>query len=237
MNVHDAVKARVLAVLEYGYLCLIEGTNERAVLKYRYCSTPREITLPQGTVLDCTIRKIRPRQLSLDNIDRSKDTENFNSINVGDEIEGTIINVLDYGLFVRLKDGVDGLVHKNDLSHDAKKSPHLFSRGETLRVKVLSKDDDTKRISLSTKAFEVDPWNDTLSERCGTVFSTEVVTILKYGTFVRFEELGIDGMLHVSNYPENFVPEVGMKLAVLLQSVNLEERKVQIALTDNFTTV
>ncbi len=119
---------------------------------------------------------------------------------VGSRIKGKIINVTDYGVFVELEEGVEGLVHISELTW-SKKMKHpskIVHIGDTVEVMVLDCDPVKRRISLGMKQIEANPW--TLIEEkypVGTKVVGRVKTITDFGIFIGFEE-GVDGLVHVS---------------------------------------
>lgn len=116
----------------------------------------------------------------------------------GDTLEGVVKNITDYGAFVDLG-GVDGLLHVTDISWNRINHPSaVLSLGQSVKVKVIKYNDDTKRISLGMKQLESNPW-DGLENRypVGKRFSGRVTNITDYGAFVELEP-GIEGLVHVS---------------------------------------
>jgi small subunit ribosomal protein S1 len=119
---------------------------------------------------------------------------------MGSRIKGKVVNVTDYGVFVELEEGVEGLVHISELTWSKKmKHPSKITRmGETVEVMVLDCDPAKRRISLGMKQIEPNPW--TLIEEkypVGTRVVGRVKTITDFGIFIGFEE-GLDGLVHVS---------------------------------------
>lgn len=119
---------------------------------------------------------------------------------VGSRIKGKVVNVTDYGVFVELEEGVEGLVHISELTW-SKKMKHpskIVHMGDTIEVMVLDCDPAKRRISLGMKQIEPNPW--TLIEEkypVGTRVVGRVKTITDFGIFIGFEE-GLDGLVHVS---------------------------------------
>jgi small subunit ribosomal protein S1 len=119
---------------------------------------------------------------------------------VGSRIKGKIINVTDYGVFVELEEGVEGLVHISELTW-SKKMKHpskIVHIGDTVEVMVLDCDPAKRRISLGMKQIEPNPWA-LVEEKypIGTKVVGKVKTITDFGIFIGFEE-GVDGLVHVS---------------------------------------
>jgi len=119
---------------------------------------------------------------------------------VGSRIKGKVVNTTDYGVFVELEEGVEGLVHVSELTWSKKlKHPSKVVRmGDIVDVVVLDFDPGKRRISLGMKQIEPNPWN-LVEERypVGTKVTGKVKTITDFGIFIGFEE-GVDGLVHVS---------------------------------------
>jgi small subunit ribosomal protein S1 len=120
---------------------------------------------------------------------------------IGQKVKGKIINLTDYGAFVELENGVEGLVHVSEMSWTQKvKHPSkIVSVGEIVEAVVLSVDPDKKRISLGLKQVEPNPW-DVIAEKypVGTVIEGKIKNITDFGLFIGIDE-GIDGLVHISD--------------------------------------
>jgi len=120
---------------------------------------------------------------------------------LGQKVKGKIINLTDYGAFVELENGVEGLVHVSEMSWTQKvKHPSkIVSVGEIVEAVVLSVDPDKKRISLGMKQVEPNPW-DVIAEKypVGTVIEGKIKNITDFGLFIGIDE-GIDGLVHISD--------------------------------------
>lgn len=123
------------------------------------------------------------------------------TLSVGDEVEGKVSNMADYGAFVTLKDGIEGLVYSTELSW-TKKNVHpnkILTVGETVKVKVLEVDREKRRISLSLKQSMENPWHEfSIKYPSGTILEGEVKNFTEFGLFVGLAG-GIDGMVHISD--------------------------------------
>jgi small subunit ribosomal protein S1 len=119
---------------------------------------------------------------------------------VGSQIVGKVVNIADYGVFVELEEGVEGLVHISELSWDKRmKHPSkIVNIGDKVKVMVLDCDPVKRRISLGMKQIEPNPWK-LIEERypVGTKVVRKVKTVTDFGIFLGFDE-GIDGLVHVS---------------------------------------
>ncbi len=120
---------------------------------------------------------------------------------VGSKVRGEVVNVMSYGAFVKLEDGIEGLVHISEMSW-TKRINHpseLVASGDEVDVVVLGIDQDKQEISLGMKQTQPNPW-DNVSERYppGSIVNGTVRNLTNYGAFIELEE-GVDGLLHVSD--------------------------------------
>jgi len=120
---------------------------------------------------------------------------------VGAKIKGKVSSVTDYGVFVELESGVEGLVHVSEISWSrrAQSPKRMFNKGDEVDVQVLGVDTEEKRISLGMKQFQDNPWDFVdLRYPVGTRITGRIRNITDFGAFVELEE-GIDGLVHVSD--------------------------------------
>ena len=120
---------------------------------------------------------------------------------VGVKVKGVVVNVMNYGIFVRLEEGVEGLVHISEMSW-TKKINHpgdLYKVGDEVSVVILEVNKDKQEISLGVKQLEANPWA-VASQKYppGTVVTVKVTSLTNYGSFVEIEP-GIDGLIHISD--------------------------------------
>lgn len=119
----------------------------------------------------------------------------------GAQIEGTVSNIMDYGVFVLLQPGIEGLIHASELSW-TKKNLHpskIVALGDKVSVKVLEVDPEKRRISLSLRQCQQNPWMQFVEEHpIGSVVEGEVKNFTEFGMFVGLPQ-GIDGMVHIND--------------------------------------
>ena len=120
---------------------------------------------------------------------------------VGSKVKGKVVNILPYGVFVELEKGIEGLIHVSEISW-AKRVTNLqsiFAVGDILEVQILSIDKDARRISLSVKQLEVNPWLEAEAKYpAGSKVSGKVRGFTDYGAFVELDN-NLEGMIHVSD--------------------------------------
>lgn len=153
-------------------------------------------------------------------------------------VTGRVRNLTDFGAFIEVEEGVDGLVHVSDLSWTKKiKHPsEVLRKGETVSAVVLNIDADNQRLSLGIKQLEPDKWEEFFSQhQIGDVIRGRVVRLTSFGAFVELKE-GIEGLCHVSELDEKRVenPEsvlqVEQGLDFKIIKMNLLERKIGLSL-------
>jgi small subunit ribosomal protein S1 len=163
----------------------------------------------------------------------------------GSLIKGKVVSIADYGAFVELEKGVEGLIHVSEMSwtrnvvHPSK----LLNVGDMLDVKVLSLEKDRKRISLGIKQLTQDPWEHILAKYpVGSRHKGRVRNMTNFGVFVEMED-GIDGLIHISDlswtkklkHPSEMMKK-GQDVEIVVLDVNKDERRLSLGykqLTDD----
>jgi small subunit ribosomal protein S1 len=156
---------------------------------------------------------------------------------VGSIIEGEIKNITDFGVFVGIDEGIDGLVHISDMSWTQKINhpSELYKKGDKVQAVILDIDTENERFSLGIKQLTPDPW-DLVPEKyqCGTQVSGTVKSITDFGLFVELEE-GIEGLVHVSQLPKGGqskpLKEFQVMDEVQAEVVNVSQEEKRIGLS------
>ena len=156
----------------------------------------------------------------------------------GSMVKGTVRNLTNYGAFVELQEGVDGLLHISDMSWTRKVSHanEILKKGDPIECQILTVDEDRRRIALGLKQLGEDPWETRIPEKYapGKTVTGKVTKITNFGVFVQLED-DLEGLLHVSeladhkvDHPENLV-QVGQDLEVRILRVDTGERKIGLS--------
>ncbi len=177
------------------------------------------------------------RRVLLEEERKDKIDKLINSLKVGDIVKGVITTITDYGAFVNLG-GIDGLVHKEDISYGRIGHPkEKLRNGDEVDAKILNIDKERKKISLGLKQKYLDPWIDIGNKYpVGKRVIAKVTKIVDFGAFIELEE-GVEGLLHVSDLTWEGRPKsveeyvaVGDKLWVQVIELNKDDKKIKLGL-------
>jgi small subunit ribosomal protein S1 len=156
----------------------------------------------------------------------------------GSLIKGRVRNLTNYGAFIELEEGIDGLLHVSDMSWTRKISHpnEMLEKGQEIECRVLSVDQERRRIALGLKQLEEDPWASDIPSRYqpGELVKGTVTKITNFGVFVGLED-GLEGLLHISELADHKVenPEevvkVGDEIEVKILRVDTEDRKIGLS--------
>ena len=163
----------------------------------------------------------------------------------GTRTKGKVVNVMPYGVFVEIEKGIEGLLHSSEITWQKKlvNPQEMFKVGDELEVQIINVDKDSKRISLSMKQLEDNPWlQATTNYTVGKKAKGAVRGFTDYGAFVELES-GLEGMIHISdlswtkkiNHPQDVLGK-GQHIEVVILAVDPENRKINLGLkqlTDN----
>ncbi|MCC7335452.1 MAG: 30S ribosomal protein S1 [Pirellulaceae bacterium] len=244
--VGTTVKGEVVNVMSYGAFVKLEPGIE-GLVHISEMSWTRRINHPNelvqiGDEIDIKILGVDPagQQLSLG----MKQTvanpwdEVMDKYPEGSEVMGKVRNLTNYGAFIELEQGIDGLLHVSDMSWTRKVShpSEVVEKGQELKCRVLSVDQERRRIALGLKQLDNDPWATTIPDKYqpGQLVKGKVTKITNFGVFIGLED-GLEGLLHISELSDDKVenPEelvkVGDELEVKVLRVDTDERKIGLS--------
>ena len=218
----------------------IDGLIHITDLSWGRISHPEEIVNLDETIkvviLDFDEAKSRI-QLGLKQLG-SHPWESLNSeLKIGDEIEGKVVVLADYGVFVEVQAGVEALLHVSEMSWSShlRSAGDFYKVGDTVKAKILTLDRDERKMSLGIKQMLPDPWTD-IDKRYpnGTKLKVNVRNFTNFGIFVEIEE-GIDGLIHISDlswtkkikHPSEFT-SVNSQIDVVVLDVDISSRKISL---------
>ena len=157
----------------------------------------------------------------------------------GEKVKGRVVSMTNYGAFIEIKSGIEGLIHVSEMSwtRHVKNPSELYALGDEVEAVVLSIDTEERKISLGAKQLSEDPW-DKIEEKynIGTVVNGKVINLTQFGAFVELEE-GIDGLIHVSDFswtkvikhPKEMIDK-GQKIEVRILEVSRESRRISLGI-------
>jgi len=244
--VDTRIKGRVVSLMEYGAFVELEAGVEGLIHVSEMSWTKRvrraSDMLSVGDEVEAVV-------LGLD-MDNHKISLGLKQINdnpwnaiaekylVGTKIEGQIKNMTDFGMFIGIEDGIDGLVHVSDISW-TKRIKHpgdVYAKGDLVHAVVLKVDVENERLSLGIKQLEPDPWSVAPDKyRPGTRVSGKVTSLTDFGVFVELEE-GVEGLIHVSELSREKVASakefaaVGDTLEAVVLNCDPRERRISLSI-------
>jgi small subunit ribosomal protein S1 len=191
-------------------------------------------------ILKCNRRRenvVVSRRFLLEKEMAEKRVNTLASLEEGQVIEGDVKNITDYGIFVDLG-GIDGLLHITDMSWGRVEHPsRLFNVGDTIKVKVLTFDRESEKVSLGMKQLTEDPWLRVEEKYpVGEKVTGKVVSLTDYGVFIELEE-GVEGLIHVSEmswtkrirHPSQIV-NVGDIVKAIVLKVDSQDQRISLGL-------
>jgi len=244
--VGSRVTGRVVSLTDYGAFVELEEGIE-GLIHVSEMSWTRKIRHPSkvvavGDEVEAVVLDIKPdaRRISLGMKQAKPNPWDVISEKypVGTTIEGRIKNITDFGLFIGIDEGIDGLVHISDLSW-TKRIKHpgdLYKKGDLVQAVVLDIDKKSERFSLGIKQLQSDPW-ETVNERyeVGKEITGTVTNLTDFGVFVELEE-GIEGLVHVSEISKEKIKtpvgmfNVGDLITARVMNINSEERRIGLSI-------
>ncbi len=237
----------VVNLMNYGAFVKLEEGVE-GLVHISEMSWTRRINHPNemvsiGDVVDVVVLDVDPEkeQISLGIKQTEKNPwevigENYPP---GSRIVGKVRNITSYGAFVEIEDGIDGLLHINDMSWTRKVNhpSEVVQKGESVECMVLEVDAEKRRVALGLKQLDTDPWDDEIPSkyRPGDIARGRVAKLTSFGAFVELED-GLEGLLHISEMtdknidePEEIVAE-GDVVDVRVIRVNKSDRRIGLSL-------
>jgi small subunit ribosomal protein S1 len=244
--VETRIKGRVVSLMEYGAFVELEPGVEGLIHVSEMSWTKRvrraSDALTVGEEVEAVVLGIdlpnRKISLGLKQITENPWATISERYPVGTKIEGQIKNMTDFGMFIGIEEGIDGLVHVSDISW-TKRIKHpgdLFAKAQLVQAVVLKVDVENERLSLGIKQLEPDPWSLAPDKyRNGTIVTGKVTSLTDFGVFVELEE-GIEGLIHVSELSVEKVASakefaaVGDSLEAVVLSCDPRERRISLSI-------
>jgi small subunit ribosomal protein S1 len=246
LKVGEKIKGKIASITDYGLFVEVMKGVEGLVHISEVSWTDRINDLHNkykvGQEIEVLIvsldKENRRMSLSVKQLEKNPWEQVEEQFKVGQQVKGTISNITDFGIFVQLLPGIDGLVHISDLSwsEHIDHPSDIYKKGDTVEAVVLAVDKNNKKISLGIKQLQQDPWDNIEKEYpVGTLVEGSVSKITNFGAFIKLPS-GIEGLVHISelaNHNVNKVEEVlkvGQKEQFRVINVNKEDRKLGLSL-------
>ncbi len=238
------VRGRVLSVTDYGAFVELEQGIEGLVHVSEMTWSKRmkhpSKMLKPGDEVETLVISVNPsdRRISLGMKQLQENPwENLSDrYPTGAVVEGRVRNLTDFGAFIEIEDGIDGLVHVSNLSWTkrVKHPSEVLKKGEKLRAVVLGVEPENRRLSLGIKQLEPDVWETFFAQhRAGDVVKGKVLRTAQFGAFVEIAE-GVEGLCHVSEATDAsgspVALEAGQEHEFKIIKMNAEEKKVGLSL-------
>ncbi len=244
--VNSVIKGEVVNVMSYGAFVKLEEGIE-GLVHISEMSWTKRISHPTelvniGDEIEVVVLGINKEKqeisLGMKQTQENPWTKVAEKYPPGSLVHGTVRNLTNYGAFIEIEEGIDGLLHVSDMSWTRKISHpnEMVEKGQQLECKVLSVDQDRRRIALGLKQLQEDPWATDIPNKYqpGQVVTGKVTKLTNFGVFVGLEN-GLEGLLHISELAEHKVenPEevvkVGDEIEVKILRVDADERKIGLS--------
>ncbi len=242
----EKVSGRVVNLTEYGAFVELEEGVEGLIHVSEMSWTKRirhpKQVLEVGDQVETVVLKVDPEarriSLGLKQVQPNPWDVVKDRYPEGTVIEGKVKNITDFGLFIGIEEGIDGLVHVSDLSWSkrVKHPSELFKKGDKIQAVVLNIDKEKERFSLGVKQLQPDPW-ESAPERfpVGSKVTGKITNVTDFGIFVELEE-GIEGLIHVSEIapgrPKSPVGkyDVGSEITAKVINVSPKDRRIGLSI-------
>lgn len=244
--VGKVVKGKIVSLKDYGAFVELEEGIE-GLIHVSEMSWTERVKHPSkvvnvGDVVDCKILEVEPKQKRISLGIKQLQENPWDALEqkhpVGSIIEGDVKSVTDFGLFLDIGMGIDGLIHVSDISWN-KKFNHpseKFKKGEKVKAVVIGIDKQNEKFSLGIKQLERDPWENIKARyRVGQAVDGAVTKLTDFGAFIELEE-GIEGLIYISELSDQRVEKpgdivkIGDKVRAEIMSIEPRERRIALSI-------
>ena len=244
--VGTVVRGKVVSMTDYGAFIQLEEGIE-GMVHVSEMSWTRRVRHPSEIVgieedIDVMILSVSPDEekiaLGVKQTQPNPWMEIESKYPVGSVVKGTVRNIADYGAFVQIEEGIDGLLHVSDLSWTQKVNhpSELLEKGQEIDVKILNIDPAHEKIGVGLKQLDEDPWDKiSKSIQINSDVEVEIAKLVSFGAFARLEG-GVEGLIHVSEISEDNIekPEdvlsIGDKVTARVISIDPADRKIGLSI-------
>ena len=238
------VKGRVLSVTDYGAFVELEQGIE-GLVQVSEMSWSKRMKHPSklvnvGDEIDCVVLNVNPQErrisLGIKQLESNPWERLHEKYPIGSTVEGRVRNLTDFGAFIEIEDGIDGLVHVSNLSWTkrVKHPSEVLKKGEKVKAVVLGIEPEQRRLSLGVKQLQPDAWETFFNtHRIGDVVHGKVLRLAQFGAFVEIAE-GVEGLCHNSEAADSeghpIKLEAGQDQDFKIIKMNPDEKKVGLSL-------
>ncbi|HMR75469.1 MAG TPA: 30S ribosomal protein S1 [Polyangiaceae bacterium] len=235
------VGGKVMSLTDYGAFVELEPGVE-GLIHVSEMSWTKKIKHPSkmldvGTEVECQVLEVdaKSKRISLGMKQLEPDPWSLftDKYKPGDKVGGKVRSITDYGVFVGIEEGVDGMVHKTDLSWTVKinNPADVYKKGDDVEAIILSINHDEKKVSLGVKQLWDDPWGTLMDEfKTGTVIeNVEVLSVADYGAFVRLRE-GIEAIIPSGEMDAGVVLTAGEKVKAEVNNIDTMDRRITLSM-------
>jgi len=240
------VQGKVISLMDYGAFVELESGIE-GLIHISEMSWTKKVSHPSkilqvGQTVEVVVLNVDPSHrrisLGLKQVMANPWESAKEKYPVGSVVKGPVRNITDFGIFVGIEEGIDGLVHISDL-HWSKKIKHpseLYKKGDLVEARVLGVNVENERFSLGIKQLTPDPWK-VIAERypAGSKVKGQVTSVPDFGVFVRIDE-GVEGLIHVSQLSVERIDKpsslykVGDEVEAEVINIDVNERKIGLSI-------
>jgi small subunit ribosomal protein S1 len=241
----ETVSGTVRSLTDYGAFVDVGGVDALlhvSDISWSRTNKPADV-LSVGQEIDARVLKIDPEKRRISIGIKQLQPQPWDSVpdkyTVGERVRGTVTRVMDFGVFVELEPGVEGMIHVSEMSwvKKVRRPSDLVKPGETVEAVILGVNAGEQRMSLGLKQALGDPWVDAAQKfPVGSAVEGAVVSLTKFGAFVQLAE-GIEGMVHISdisaekriNHPQD-VLKVGQSVKAQVLELDTEKRRLKLGM-------
>ncbi|MGA3127975.1 MAG: 30S ribosomal protein S1 [Candidatus Korobacteraceae bacterium] len=238
------VHGRVISVTDYGAFIELEQGIE-GLVHVSEMTWSKRMKHPSklvnvGDQVEAVVLNVNPQERRISLGLKQLDTNPWESLHekfpVGSTVEGKVRNLTDFGAFIEIEDGIDGLVHVSNLSWTkrVKHPSEVLKKGDKVKAIVLAIEPDNRRLSLGVKQLQPDVWESFFTQhRVGDVLKGKILRLASFGAFVELAD-GVEGLCHNSEAMDannqQIIMEPGREFEFKIIKMNAEEKKVGLSI-------
>ena len=234
------IRGKVMSITDYGAFVELEPGVE-GLIHVSEMSWTKKVKHPSkvleiGQEVECQVLEVDAKSkrisLGLKQLEPDPWSIFVDKYHPGDKIGGKVRSITDYGVFIGIEEGVDGMVHKSDLSWTAKVNnpADLFHKGDDVEAIILSINHDEKKVSLGIKQLHDDPWPNMFNEfPPGKVVEASVVSVVDYGVFVRVRD-GVEGLIAQGDLADGAELKIGDKVQAEIANIDSQDRRITLSM-------